>query len=83
MTPSRYHVSVNRSRIEKKPPKITRHQLSDFDFVGSGSSEPPPGGPVSVRHDEFLAEAFSRRFRRVADSPDGVPHQEQSRSYQY
>ncbi len=64
---------MNRSRTERKPSKISHHRLSDFDFVGSGSSEPPPSGPVSVRHDEFLAEAFSSRFRLPATDQDGGP----------
>lgn len=36
--------------------------LEDFGFIGAGSSEPPAGGPVSVRHDEFLDEAIAARF---------------------
>ena len=38
--------------------------LKDFGFIGAGSSEPPPDGPVSVRHDEFLDDAIVARFRK-------------------
>ena len=44
-----------------QPPPRT---LDDFGFIGAGSSEPPLEGPVSVRHDEFLDEAITARFRR-------------------
>lgn len=43
------------------PPPRT---LKDFSFIGAGSSEPPPDGPVSARHDEFLDEAIIARFRK-------------------
>ena len=43
----------------------SQRSLGDFRFVGSGSSEPPPGGPVSERHDEFLDDAISARFRKA------------------
>ena len=46
-------------------PGSSQRTLSDFRFVGSGSSEPPPGGPVSERHDEFLDDAISARFRKA------------------
>lgn len=42
-----------------QPPAPT---LADFGFIGAGSGEPPPGGPVSVRHHEFLDEAIGARF---------------------
>ena len=43
----------------------SQRALDDFQFVGSGSSERPPGGPVSERHDEFLDDAISARFRKA------------------
>ena len=42
-----------------RPPTRT---LEGFGFIGAGSSEPPAGGPVSVRHDEFLDGAIAARF---------------------
>ena len=44
-----------------RPPPRT---LEDFVFIGTDNSEPPPEGPVSVRHDEFLDEAIAARFRK-------------------
>ena len=38
-------------------------RLDDSRFIGAGSKEPPSGGPVSERHDEFLTDAISARFR--------------------
>ena len=46
-------------------PGSYERSLGDFRFVGSGSSEPPTGGPVSERHDEFLDDAISARFRKA------------------
>lgn len=46
-------------------PGSSRRSLGDFRFVGSGSSQPPLGGPVSERHDEFLDDATSARFRKT------------------
>ena len=40
------------------------HTLEGFGFIGAGSREPPGGGPVSVRHDEFLDKAIAARFPR-------------------
>ena len=38
--------------------------LDDFRFVGAGSGEAAPDGPVSERHDAFLTDAISARFQR-------------------
>ena len=35
-------------------------RLEDFTFVGSGRSAPSPIDPISERHDEALAEDFTR-----------------------
>ncbi len=43
----------------------SRSTVDDFGFIGAGSSEPPAGGPVSVRHDEFLDEAIAARFPKA------------------
>ena len=45
-------------------PNPARATLKDFGFIGAGSSEPPPDGPVSVRHDEFLDDAIVARVRK-------------------
>lgn len=47
-----------------KTPEPPPRTLGDFGFIGAGSSEPPPGGAVSVRHDEFVDEAILARLRK-------------------
>jgi hypothetical protein len=45
-------------------PEPRLRTLEDYGFIGAGSSEPPPDGAVSVRHDAYLDEAIFARFRK-------------------
>ena len=46
-------------------PRPRPRTLSDFRFIGAGSSEPPADGPVSENHDTAFAEAALERFQKA------------------
>ena len=41
-----------------KAPK-RKYRLTDFSFVGAGSSKGPGSGRLSIDHDKYLADAFA------------------------
>ena len=66
------HVSLARVVREAVAQYLTgapkpRLKLSDFTFIGMGSSEPDSDVPVSERHDEVLGDLLYEEIREKAE----------------